>query len=355
MAFKRTAIGFFELANAAYASSTVTFFGVDPATNLILATLITLYAGKTGATTFSNPYALDSDGKFSAPVYADERFIAVVEDVNGQQHTTGIWEPALSTADVAAAAASATAAAASEASATLSATSASISAVAAAASAAAALAAVGTVYSSPTDATLGVLSAKIAVTGLVGSTPTSGKLQLSVTPASDPQALAKALNTVALTPANLAALNGDTATTGLVRFSTVAEATTGTISTAAVTPAGLSAALGNTITSIRALQGDFTNVSAGANVTMTAGLRYRFTATVAAQVNFPTTFGSSAHDFSIIEFACTTGATMTVGRGGATIDGTAANDTSSRYGDVILYHATAVGTIRSVHSGFLPS
>lgn len=111
MAFKRTAIPFFELANAAYASGSVSFFGVDDTTNLITATLITLYAGKTGATTVTNPYTLDSDGKFSSPVYAEERFIAIVTDADGQQHTTGIWEPALSTADVTAAAASATAAA----------------------------------------------------------------------------------------------------------------------------------------------------------------------------------------------------------------------------------------------------
>lgn len=241
MAYKRTGIPFFELANAAYASATVTFFQVDDTTNAQLATLITLYAAKTGATTYSNPYTLDSDGKFSAPVYADERFIAVLNDTDGNSHTTGIWEPALSTADVAAAAASATASAASSASSAASATSASISEVAAAASAALAAASVGTVSVTSTDVTTGRLNSKINVTAPLTksvSTPTGdAKLELGVTIATTAQMLAKTSNTVLLVPANLANLNADDVTTGLVRFATAAEAAAGTVTTAALTPA----------------------------------------------------------------------------------------------------------------------
>lgn len=376
MSFKRTSIPFFELANAAYASSTVTFFQVDDTTNLKLATLITLYADKTSSTTYPNPYSLDSDGKFSAPVYAIERTIAVVNDINGLQHDTGIWEPALTAADVAAAAASATAAAASEVLAAADATSASVSAVSAAASAVLAMSAAGGFYVTTTDTTPQNANAKLTVSGLLTKTvvgapgvatlafavpaasdaqaTTLSSVTTAVTPgnlaamrATDVQAIAKAESGRYLTPANLAALGADTVTTGLSRLATLAETYARASSVIAVTPVGL----GNVVNT---LIGNFTNVSSGANVTMTAGLRYRFTATIAATVNLPTTFGAAVGDYNIVEFACTTAATMTVGRGGASIDGNAANDTSIRYGDVVLYHATAVGTVRSIQIGILP-
>lgn len=114
MAYKRTAIPFFELANSAYASATVAFFAVDNTTNERLTTLISLYNGISGTSPASNPYTLDSEGKFSSPVYAENRFIAVITNVDGSVQDTGIWAPALSDADVQAAAASAAAAQLSE-------------------------------------------------------------------------------------------------------------------------------------------------------------------------------------------------------------------------------------------------
>ena len=339
MAYKRTNISFFELSNPAYASATVTFFQVDPTTNARLTTLITLYADTSSSTTLANPYSLDSDGKFGVPAYALERFIAVINDANGDTLETGVWEPALSNADVTAAAASAAAAASSETAAALSATAASISAVAAAASAALAAASVGTVSVTSTDTTTANLNTKLTVsaplTKTVNNPAGAATLDLGVTVASSAQVLAKASNSVILTPGSLAFLDGDTVTSGLVRLATVAEATTGTISTAAVTPAGLSAAVSNTVTMVQALAGAYTNVSSGANVTMTANVRYRFTATTAAQVNFPTTM--AANSFNIIENAYTTGATMT------------------RYGDIILYSCTTAATaMRSQYIGTLP-
>lgn len=359
MAFKRTAIPFFELANAAYASGSVSFFGVDDTTNLITATLITLYAGKTGATTVTNPYTLDSDGKFSSPVYAEERFIAIVTDADGQQHTTGIWEPALSTADVTAAAASATAAAASATAAASSATSASVSAVAAAASAALAVASVGAVSVTSTDATTAVLNTKLTVSAPLTKTvsnPTgSATLDLGVTIATTAQVLAKSSNSVILTPGSLAVLDGDTATTGLVRFSTVAEATTGTISTAAVTPAGLSAATANTVTKVALWAGHtFTSVTSAADVTMASGTRYRFSATAAAAVSHPTTVDSNY--VVIVEMAPTAaGNTMTVKANGNTVDGVTTNDTyTGAAGPVFQYSGTAANTVRSRLIGSVP-
>lgn len=167
MAFKRTAIPFFELANSAYASSTIAFYAVNATTFARESTLITLYAAKTGTTTAANPLTLDSAGKFSTPVYAEERFIAVVTDVDGEQHETGIWEPALSDADVAAAAASATAAATSRTAAEaaeLVAEAAAVDAAASAASAAATLANALLKSNNLSD----VLSAATALTNLGG-------------------------------------------------------------------------------------------------------------------------------------------------------------------------------------------
>lgn len=356
MAYARTAIPFFELANAAYASGTISFFAVDPTTNVRLTTLITLYAAKTGTTTVTNPYTLDSDGKFSAPVYAEDRFICVVTDIDGQQHTTGIWSPAISDIDVAAAAASATAAATSETTAGVYAATATTAAATAVAAAASAVAAVGAVKITALDPLAEVLDNKITVSGLASksNSPTTATqvMTIGVAPATDVQAVAKSSVTTALTPANLAALGADTVTSGLTRLSTVAEATTGTASNISVTPAGLAAALGNTITQVTALAAGFTLVSSGANVTMARFQRYRINATVAAQVNLPTTY--VANDWNIVEFACTTGATLTVGRGGHTIDGAAANDTCTRYGDIVTYHCTAAGVVRTIHSGYLP-
>lgn len=352
MAFKRTAIPFFELANNAYVSAQVTFFQVDTTTWTPLTTLVTLYSSKTGAVTVSNPLTLDGDGKFATPVYTDQRFIAVVTSIDGQSHTTGIFEPALSDADVAASAASAAAAAASETNAALSATSASVSQVAAAASAAAAQAAVGTVYAGPTDVTLGRLDTKTGAGTAIVLTQVGGVLQIGVTTATNVQALAKVSVTTVLTPGNLAALVAGEATTGLVRFATAAEVTTGTVSTAAVTPL----ALGNTLTVVTAVGGSaYTEVTSGASPTMAAFARYRFTATTAATANLKNTL--TLGDFHIVEFACTTAATMTVGLNGNTsIDGTAASDTCNRYGDVIQYFCpTAAGVVKTKYIGSLPT
>lgn len=181
MAFKRTAIPFFELANSAYASSTIAFFAVDAVTFERETTLITIYAAKTGTTTLSNPLTLDSSGKFSVPAYAEERFIAVVTDVDGQQHETGIWEPALSDADVAAAAASAASAASSssdaqsaEQGAEDAQTAAEAAATAAAASAALAAATVGKFRISGADTTADYALAKLLGTAAGGIRWTNG-------------------------------------------------------------------------------------------------------------------------------------------------------------------------------------
>ena len=90
MAFTRTAISAFDLANPFYVGATVTFFTVDSA-GAKTTTLATLYAGVTGTTVLTNPQVLDSEGKFAQPVYIDEAVIATIKtNDTAKDHETGI-------------------------------------------------------------------------------------------------------------------------------------------------------------------------------------------------------------------------------------------------------------------------
>lgn len=111
MAFARTSIGAFSLANSAYIGATVAFYTVSSGARTT--TLATLYDAITGTGTLANPQTLDDEGKFSVPVYAEVEVIGVISGSNAEDHETGIMSPALSDDDVTAAAASATAAASS--------------------------------------------------------------------------------------------------------------------------------------------------------------------------------------------------------------------------------------------------
>lgn len=111
MAFARTAIGAFDLANNAYIGATVAFYTVSSGARTT--TLATLYDSVSGAGTLANPQTLDDEGKFSIPVYAEVEVIGVVSGSSADDHETGIITPSLSDGDVTAAAASAAAAAGS--------------------------------------------------------------------------------------------------------------------------------------------------------------------------------------------------------------------------------------------------
>lgn len=93
MSFRRTVISQFNLGNRAYRSANVAFYSVDADTLERVDTLITLYEDQTGTGVFANPITLDSDGKFSAPVYHDEPFIAVVSESEVDNHETGVIFP----------------------------------------------------------------------------------------------------------------------------------------------------------------------------------------------------------------------------------------------------------------------
>ena len=116
----------FALANPIYVGGTVSFYTVSGGAKTT--TLATLYAASTGSTTLANPRTLDSDGKFSVPVYTEVPVIATVSGLTIADHDTGIMGLAEGAAST-----SATAAAASASAASASQTAAAASAVTAAA------------------------------------------------------------------------------------------------------------------------------------------------------------------------------------------------------------------------------
>lgn len=116
----------FALANPIYVGGTVSFYTVSGGAKTT--TLATLYAASTGSTTLANPRTLDSDGKFSVPVYTEVPVIATVSGLTIADHDTGIMGLAEGSAST-----SATAAAASASAASASQTAAAASAVTAAA------------------------------------------------------------------------------------------------------------------------------------------------------------------------------------------------------------------------------
>lgn len=100
----------FALANPAYPGATVSFWTVSGGAKT--ATLATLYAASTGTTTLTNPRTLDSDGKFSVPVYIEVPTIATISGLTIADHDTGIMGLAEAAAATSAAAAAVSAAAA---------------------------------------------------------------------------------------------------------------------------------------------------------------------------------------------------------------------------------------------------
>jgi hypothetical protein len=92
MAALRTKIPDFELANPQYVGALVSFFGVD-INGASTGVLANLYAAPTGSTTVTNPQTLDSEGKFSAPVYIEDPVIAEVTGANVGSQTTGVISP----------------------------------------------------------------------------------------------------------------------------------------------------------------------------------------------------------------------------------------------------------------------
>lgn len=95
MAFRRTAVRQFQLANNAYKNAVVTFYTVDLETLEPTTTLATVYTSLTGNDQASNPYTLDSTGKAATPLYVDEPVMATVSQATVPNHNTGIIFPTL--------------------------------------------------------------------------------------------------------------------------------------------------------------------------------------------------------------------------------------------------------------------
>ena len=125
-------------------------------------------------------------------------------------------------------------------------------------------------------------------------------------------------------------------------FATNAQTKAGSSTTTSVTPAGLNSV-------IAALMGKITaTYSTGTNSAAAFG-RYRLTGTTT--LNLPTL---AADEWVIVEFALAAGTTGTVGRNSQTIDGTAADDTSTRYGDIVLYYCDSAGAVTTKQIGLIP-
>lgn len=93
MAFRRTLLKQFSLANSAYIAASVAFYRVDPDTKERTDTLATLYAGISGVAQVANPYTLDGNGKFATPVYIEEPVVGVINESDLGTHETGIVSP----------------------------------------------------------------------------------------------------------------------------------------------------------------------------------------------------------------------------------------------------------------------
>lgn len=100
MAFRRTRIFDFDLANPVYANATVTVYGVSGGAK-DTSNVVTLYAGESGTTTLANPQKLDSDGKFAQPVYHDEPVVLQITNLRVADHDTGVVRPDIDDSDIA--------------------------------------------------------------------------------------------------------------------------------------------------------------------------------------------------------------------------------------------------------------
>ena len=79
----------FAQANSIYIGATVTFWTID-GSGVKTSTKATLYDAVTGSGTLANPVTLDSEGKFSQPVYIETAVIATISGLTIADHDTGI-------------------------------------------------------------------------------------------------------------------------------------------------------------------------------------------------------------------------------------------------------------------------
>lgn len=93
MAFRRTAVPEFELANGAYANAVVTFYQVDTTTLERTTQLATIYDAPAGGNQLENPYILNGQGRAGDAIYIEAPIIAVIGQAAVSDHETGIIYP----------------------------------------------------------------------------------------------------------------------------------------------------------------------------------------------------------------------------------------------------------------------
>ena len=93
MAYRRTAIRQFSIANSAYRNAVITFYKVNQETQEASPLLAPVYTGASGSTQAANPYTLDAYGKFSVPLYVEEPTIISVNQSAVGSHQTRILYP----------------------------------------------------------------------------------------------------------------------------------------------------------------------------------------------------------------------------------------------------------------------
>lgn len=84
----------FSLANAIYIGATVSAYTVD-GSGAKTSTLATLYEAPTGTDTLANPQTLDSEGKWTRPVYCEDPVVLTVSGLTIPDHDTGIIKQAV--------------------------------------------------------------------------------------------------------------------------------------------------------------------------------------------------------------------------------------------------------------------
>lgn len=92
MAYRRTLLRQFSLANPAYANAIVSFYEVDDDYERT-ETLATLYTSPAGDEEASNPITLTSEGRTEVPLYFDTPIMGTVDNSAVDDHETGIIFP----------------------------------------------------------------------------------------------------------------------------------------------------------------------------------------------------------------------------------------------------------------------
>lgn len=94
MAYRRTLLRPFSLANSAYADALVYAYEIDPDTNEASGTLADIFTSLSGTSTASNPIRLSGTGQSTIPLYFETPVVLQIGQADIPDHETGIIYPA---------------------------------------------------------------------------------------------------------------------------------------------------------------------------------------------------------------------------------------------------------------------